>query len=255
MTINDDFGGVIHIIDGSFEGLLTSVFTAHAEKRFPSGVYARDAYQQSIYETPVLIATDLTKAERVKNGILRKLGSHIYENAWTAYLSCDPERFGKISKFLRLAFIVGRAVSDMMTETEVLDIMSICRNVGRETNKLSGFLRFSVMENGVQFAEITPEHNQIPLLMQHFADRLGEIPFVIYDSRRKIAGIYDAKEWYVTEAEGLKLPDLAADEELVRSLWRKFYKTIAVEARVNPKLQRNLMPKRYWRNMTEHIQP
>ena len=242
----------IHIIDGSFEGLLTSVFESHANKAFPSGVYAGDSIQQSVLDAPVDIVTDQAKAERVKNGIVRKLGTGVYENVWTAYLSCDPARFTKISNFLKMAFAAGREVMDRLAEPEVLDIMALCRNVGRESNKLTGFIRFSVMENGVQYAEITPEHNQIPMLMQHFADRLGDIPFVIYDTGRKIAGVYDTREWYVTDAEGLSLPGLAEDEELVRSLWRAFYKTIAIESRVNPKLQRNLMPKRYWRNMTEH---
>jgi len=171
---------------------------------------------------------------------------------WTAYLSNDFEKYTKISRYLAFGFSVGADVSDRLAEPAVFDIMAICRNVGRETNKLLGFIRFSVMENDVQFAEITPEHDQIPLLMQHFADRLGDVPFVIYDNRRKTAGIYDTREWYVTQTDGFAPPGLAPDEETIRSLWRLFYKTIAVESRVNPKLQRNLMPKRYWRNMTEH---
>lgn len=248
----DIFDGIIHIIDGSFEGLLTSVFVSHAEKRFPSAIYQKDEYQQSLYDAPREIATDGVKAGRVRNGIINKLGAGVYENMWTAYLSCDTERYSKISRYLELAFKVGKGVTERLAEKAVMDILAINRNVGRETNKLVGFLRFSVMENNVQFAEITPEHNQIPLLMQHFADRLQEIPFVIFDSGRQIAGIYDAKEWYIADARGLKMPNLAEDEELIRRLWKQFYKTIAVEARVNKKLQRNNMPKRYWRNMTEH---
>ena len=249
---DNELNSVAHIIDGSFEGLLTSVFVAHADRLFPSGVYPAYAYQQSLCEKPLEIITDAAKTERVRKGVIDKLGVNIYENIWMAYLSNDPDRFTKISRYLKLAFEVGRHINDRLTEPAVLDIFEICRNVGRETNKLVGFLRFSVMENNVQFAEITPEHNQIPLLMQHFADRLREIPFVIYDARRQIAGIYDTKEWYVSNARGLTLPDLASDEEQIRSLWKAFYKSIAIEARVNPKLQRNLMPKRYWRNMTEH---
>ena len=252
VVIDGELNRIVHIIDGSFEGLLTSVFDAHADKIFPSSVYRKNEYQLSLCENPLEIFTDTIKAERVLNGIVRKLGVQIYENIWTAYLSNDPDRFSKLSRYLKLAFIIGRGINDRLTEPAVLDIFAICRNVGRETNKLMGFLRFSVMENNVQFAEITPEHNQIPLLMQHFAERLREIPFVIYDARRHIAGIYDTKEWYVANARGLTLPNFASDEEQIRSLWKAFYKTIAIEARINPNLQRNLMPKRYWRNMTEH---
>ena len=243
---------VMHIIDGSFESLMTSVFISHAEKQFPAGIYQKDEYQQSLYIAPREIQTDPVKADRVRNGIIRRLGTGIYENIWVAYLSNDPEKFTKISRYLKLAFVVGRNVTERLTEPEVMDMLMICRLVGRETNKLGGFIRFSVMENGVQFAEITPDHNQIPLLMQHFTDRLRGIPFIIYDSRRNIAGISDTKDWYVADAGGLELPGLASDEELIRALWRRFYKTIAIEARVNPKLQRNFMPLKYRRNMTEH---
>ena len=249
---NIAYDSIAHIIDGSFEGLLTSVFDAHAEKRFPTGVYTKEEYQQSFYESARDVITDEVKAARVRIGIINRLGTGIYENIWISFLSCDPDRFSKISRYLTLAFAVGRSVTDRLAEPAAMDILMICRNVGRETNKLAGFIRFSVMENNVQFAEITPEHNQIPLLMQHFADRLKEIPFVLYDNRRRIAGIYDAREWYIADASGLTVPELSPDELHFRSLWKQFYKTIAVEARINPKLQRNLMPKRYWRNMTEH---
>ena len=251
-VVGGEFDSIVHIIDGSFESLLTSVFDAHADKLFPIGVYRENEYQQSLCERPLVIITDAAKAERVRNGIVRKLGVQVLENIWMAYLSNDPDRFTKIARFIKLAFVVGRRIDERLTEPAVHDIFAICRNVGRETNKLLGFLRFSVMENNIQFAEITPEHNQIPLLMQHFADRLREAPFIIYDTKRYIAGIYDTKEWYIVDARELTLPELASDEEQIRSLWKTFYETIAIEARLNPKLQRNLMPKRYWRNMTEH---
>jgi probable DNA metabolism protein len=228
------------------------VYEAHARKQFPDGIYVGGEFQQSLCETIDAIDTDAIKAERVRRGILDKLGSGIYENMWTAFLSNDPERYTKISRYLRLAFAVGGDVAERLADPAVFDIFMICRNVGRETNKLVGFIRFSVMENNVQYAEITPDHNQIPIIMQHFAERLREIPFIIHDSRRRIAGLYDGREWYVADAGDLSPPKLAEDEELIRSLWKTFYKTIAIESRINPKLQRNLMPKKYWRNMTEH---
>lgn len=244
---------VIHIFDGSFEGLLTSVFDAHARRRFPDGVYTTEEYQESFCEIPELVETDYAKANRVLAGIEKKLGAFAYGYVWTAYLSCDPERYSKISRYLRLCFASGRDMSDRLAEPAALDMLAINRNVGRETNKLLGFLRFSVMENGVQFAQITPVHNQIPLLMQHFADRLQDIPFVIYDTGRRIAGIYDAKQWYIADARGFAPPRPAPDEEDVKALWKIFYNSIAIESRRNPKLQSSLMPKRYWRNMTEHM--
>jgi len=40
-------------------------------------------------------------------------------------------------------------------------------------------------------------------------------------------------------------------ERFYRDLWRRFYDTIAIEGRYNPKLRMTHMPKRYWGTMTE----
>ena len=36
-----------------------------------------------------------------------------------------------------------------------------------------------------------------------------------------------------------------------RLLWKRFYDTIAIKERENPKLRQTHMPKRYWNTMTE----
>ena len=38
-----------------------------------------------------------------------------------------------------------------------------------------------------------------------------------------------------------------------RRLWRRFYDTIAIEERRNPKCRMTHMPKRYWNTMTEFL--
>ena len=52
-------------------------------------------------------------------------------------------------------------------------------------------------------------------------------------------------------ADAVDLPEPSEEEARYQALWRKFYDTIAVEGRVNPKLRRGMMPMRYWKNMTE----
>ncbi len=53
------------------------------------------------------------------------------------------------------------------------------------------------------------------------------------------------------QVEALALPPPTADELQTRRLWRRFYKTIAIEARTNPRCQMSNMPKRYWNLLTE----
>ncbi|MDR1439415.1 MAG: TIGR03915 family putative DNA repair protein, partial [Clostridiales bacterium] len=201
---------IAHIIDGSFEGLLTSIFEAYSQKRFPSRVCAGCDCQLDFSREQIHIRTDRAKADRVKSGILRRIGAEAYDQAWTAFLSNDEARCVKIMRYIALGFKAGRALPGMLADPAVLAVMELARPVARECNKLLGFVRFSLMENGVQFAEIAPEHNQLPLLTPHFADRFPEIPFALYDSRRKLAGLHSAREWRIVAAEGLALPGYAA---------------------------------------------
>jgi probable DNA metabolism protein len=252
MSVSSERGGVIHIIDGSFDGLLTSVFLAFEHGRFPERVYENGVCQSSFVDIPVEIVTDSAKARSVLSGITRKLGKDVYEQVYMAYLSYDSERFSVISRFLTYAFKTGGDIMGHMAEKTVMDLFALCRNYRRETEKLLGFLRFSVMENGVQYAAIAPQNNQIPILMPHFCDRFPDIPFVIHDTVRQIAGVYDTRVWYMADADKLSPPGFADDELLYRELWKKFYDAIAIESRKNPKLQRQNLPLRYRRNMTEY---
>jgi probable DNA metabolism protein len=36
-----------------------------------------------------------------------------------------------------------------------------------------------------------------------------------------------------------------------RALWKTFHRTVAIENRINPALQRQFMPARYWKHLTE----
>lgn len=51
--------------------------------------------------------------------------------------------------------------------------------------------------------------------------------------------------------EGLELAPPGQEELNYRRLWRRFYDTIAIEGRENPRCRMTHMPKRYWAMMTE----
>jgi probable DNA metabolism protein len=51
--------------------------------------------------------------------------------------------------------------------------------------------------------------------------------------------------------EDFRLAAPGQTEREYRQLWRKFYDTIAIQERYNPKCRMTHMPKRYWGTMTE----
>ena len=49
----------------------------------------------------------------------------------------------------------------------------------------------------------------------------------------------------------LKAEQMDADELLYQQMWKDYFKTMAIKQRINLKLQRQHMPVRYWKYLTE----
>ena len=58
-------------------------------------------------------------------------------------------------------------------------------------------------------------------------------------------------EYRFFEADRVELPQPDENEQQYRELWKRFYQTIAVEGRENPRQRRTMMAKRYWPWITE----
>lgn len=241
---------VIYQYDDTFEGLLTAVFESYARKPVPSAIVGQQ-HQQLIGAYYEAIPADNRKAERVIAGIQRKAGGDIYERIWTGFLSCNPDKGDIIYHYVRLAMRLGPAIRQHIADDRVIAMDKLASLVGRESGMLIQFVRFSRMEGGAYYAKITPDNDVIPLMMPFFAERFNIQSFLIHDTNRQIAGIYDRKDWYITSTEDFRLPDYAEEEKRYRLLWKRFYDTIAIRERINPGLRRQHMPEKYWRNITE----
>ena len=121
------------------------------------------------------------------------------------------------------------------------------------------FVRFQHLAGegaDVWFARVNPKASVVPLIMDHFVERLGVQPFIIYDEVHHLAGVYDGGDWQLVNTEGAgdlerALPDRTADEALMSEAWRTFYKSASIDARYHPELRRQFMPERFWKNLTE----
>lgn len=240
---------VTYLYDGSFEGLLTAVFDAW--KQPSARIVEHTGFQQQLGEQYVTVETQPVKFSRVYKAILAKLGQQCLRIVYLTFLSHDEERASKILAYLRLGFRVGRGINRRLADQEVLDVQSLATFVSNERIRMMEFIRFSLYEGGIYYAHIQPRNHVLPLIMSHFADRLSSIPFIIHDAGRNLAGVWDTREWMLVPAGGMNLPHLHEDEMKWQRMWKRFYDKVAVEGRINPKLRRQMMPKRYWENMCE----
>lgn len=245
---------LILLYDGSFEGLLTAVFDSYSYSPPPQSLDTADIYQPRLGCRYQESHADPQKTARVITGIRRRMGSLGYRKVWQAFLHDGGDKATVIYRYIRLGMREGECVHHMLTHPIVMALDKLVALTGREAGFLTEFIRFSELEGHLYYAEITPEHYTLPLIMPHFAARMNTQPFLIHDKTHGVAGVYDRHNWYLVSTENMTVPELSTNEIAYRRLWKTFYDTIAIKERINPNLRRQLMPKKYWKNMTE-MQP
>lgn len=160
---------------------------------------------------------------------------------------------------LALSMKDGSKVLECLGEPCVSRTFRLSRCMGNEAHHLLGFLRFRELENGILFAQITPKNHVLEFLGEHFSDRLPEENFMIYDATRGQAALHaKGKGFFITDIQGLEegqLSRISREEAEWQRLWKGFFDSIAIEARKNPKLQAQNLPKRFWQNMVEFEPP
>ena len=145
----------------------------------------------------------------------------------------------------------------------MLTVTNIFRKVMHERLRMMQFVRFQKAKDGTYLGVVSPDHDVLPLVVNHFQDRFGTQPWLIYDAKRRYGFYYDQQEvTRITFQEEETLPFdlengklneevLSEDDKLFQELWRTYFKAICIKERMNPKKQLNDMPRRYWKYMTE----
>ncbi len=240
---------VVYLYDGSLPGFLCCVHESVYAHEMPFAIQAEGEAQMALFFRK-RVQTDLKKAQRVSDALLKKVSQRAFDLMRTAFYSCMPEREIALLRFALLAFSMGPKVTDMLAHPDVASLLEAERHLLREGHLLTGFVRFSDCD-GKLVAAISPKNFILPFIAGHFTDRYQNETFAIYDKTHKAALYYQDGKMELVQLEESLLPEASDTEERYRALWRQFYRTIAIEDRYNPKCRMTHMPKRYWENMTE----
>lgn len=281
------YESVAYVYDGSFEGLLSAIFASYALHENPSDVVSEGMLQPRLGQCISNIETNIDHAKRVRQGIRKKCGNFAFRNVLKASLSSDPNAGTAAYRFVRYAMDEhknaakacskcrknatckakndmgkcpkrrSRAISDI-THPDVEPLFKIARSVSDEAEKIRQFARFEhIRTDDMDFwlAKVNPRDSVVPLVMNHFVERFNIQAFMIYDEVHNLIGVYDGESQYFVQpdsvSELLGIDTLASDEATMQNAWKRFYHVLSVEARYNPELRRQLMPKRFWKNLTE----
>lgn len=245
---------VIYMYDGTFEGLMSAVFDCYYGHDYPYDICAEKNMQTVLFCDYLRSSADPKKADRVINSIFSKISSEAFYYIYCAYLSETDGREMKIFDFLYAGYKFGASITQRMNLDSVWKLVTTAKTVASEAHLYLGFVRFKKLENGVYYSEIEPKGRVLPLLSQHFSKRFASMPFMIHDLNHAECLVYNGASLEIRETDSTPILKYSEDEKLFQDMWREFYKTIEIKERHNEKCRMTLLPKRYWRCMTEFNQ-
>ena len=253
----------VYTFDGTMDGLLTAVFDAYALHEQPEQLLKSGDALPLFCEHLYHVTTDEEKARRVWTGLEKHLPREALKLISVSWLSELPELPTPLFLYIYKVFRQGD-ISHNFADDDVLSVTDIAHSVLHEQLRMKQFIRFQKAKDGTYLAMVSPDHNVLPLITDHFSDRFNDQPWLIYDAKRHYGFYYDgsAAPIRVTFEDEAAVPFnlnngklnaevLSHDDQLFQDLWRTYFKAICIKERMNPRKQLKDMPRRYWKYMTE----
>ncbi len=249
----------IYLCEDSLEGILTAVYTAFEEKHghaYNKIELTEKQFHRQLFSKYISVKTDFQKAKKVARTMETKISPDVYEQIQKCSVSYDPRKSDAIYRFIILALKLGARVLNHLTDPDVQLMMELERHIANEIQHEIQFLRFEELENGVLFAKINPKNALLPYLAEHFSDRFSGENWVIADTVHRMVLTHERdKGCSLTRVEDVDFDALSLtcseNEELWQKLWKSFVDTIAIKERINPDLQRQMLPLRFRKYMKE----
>ena len=285
---------ITYVFDGTIDGLLTAVFDSFFLHQEPQMLLAAGEQLPLFADEPHVVVTDNEKASRVWKGLEKRLsaaGLRVITLSWLSEeRALNQPLFNYICKVFRQP-ADAPSIEQNASDLDVLAVRNTCRRVLHEQLRMKQFIRFQKAKDGTYLAVVSPDHNVLPLIIDHFQDRFNDQPWLIYDAKRHYGYYYSPSSISPTlSSEGRETADacdtpllggenrggairvtfedetsvpfdltdgklnadvLSSDDTLFQQLWRTYFKAICIRERINPRKQLSDMPRRYWKYMTE----
>ena len=257
----------ILVYDGSFNGLLTTIFEIYNQKIQSPIIQPNSQNQQKLFGDIQQVITDVEKADRVRTRLRELAGKKDFYDFYRAFLSEIRGVDNSLFEYCQTTFKNGKAPSGDYGNSTVLKIAQAAKMVGREKHRMEAFIRFHLIDGGIYYANCEPDFNVLPLISEHFRKRYADQKWVIYDLKRDFGISYDlekveeitiqfddpsAQKGVTNKLNGME-SRFRESENNYRDLWNQYFKSVNIESRKNMKLHLQHVPKRYWKYLSEKV--
>ena len=245
--------------DGTFEGLLTVLFSIYESKSPPNSIQPEATAQAGLFAQPAHRETDEILATRVWEGLLRTMDPEARARLYHVFLSEDPDRELLVFRYVDLALRSAQDIAENYANADVRRVQRLAQQMFREKHRMEAFVRFEKTTDELFHATIEPDFDVLPLIAAHFTKRYADQRWLIYDRRRHYGLYYDLTRIDIVQFEnpaGSKSTDISATvlderEPLFKHLWQAYFDHVNIPERKNMKLHRRHIPLRYWKYLSE----
>ena len=163
---------------------------------------------------------------------------------------------GRHALLYRILWRLANGESKLMLNPADPDIhraRELEKSVRRDSHKMKAFVRFREIsgEDDTFVAWFESEHFIVDRVAPFFARRFAGMRWAIVTPYR--SAFWDGNE--LSLSDGGSRADLPADDAN-EDLWRTYYANIFNPARLNPRMMRQEMAQKYWKNLPEsHLLP
>ncbi len=240
----------VYIYDGSFEGFLCAVFRAWNDKLLKN-ICCEQRYEPEFADVDFHVFAEIKKFERVQTWIIENFGYVVSLKIYRVFLTESTGCELSIFNYLKYLHHNGKFFRNNYVNSVVMAVDKLERAFCNETHHLYGFLRFKESVDGVLYSEICPKYNQLEPLAVFFHDRLQGKSFIIHDTERKLSAVCNGKYWYITSVTEKRGADCRENQDAFESMWKRYLDVLTIKERENYALQRQMLPIRHRKNMTE----
>lgn len=250
----------VYVYDGTYYGFLSCIFECFEMKEWNAVPVSKSIHQSSFFDSERIIVTDVSRAERVLNGLQQRIGKSRTSDFFRVFLSEDLQALTAAFRLLVTLFRGNSSIMENYGNDDVLYVAQTLKKVSRERHRMKAFVRFRKSSDGLFFALVEPDFNVLPLITSFFARRYADQNWLIYDVKRNYGIYYDqltvaevqldigAQKQYGTTQVSVAVDERDAHFE---QLWKQYFKSTNIEERRNIKLHLQHVPRRYWKYLTE----
>ena len=176
---------LVYTFDRTMDGVLSAVFDAYSLRQRPEALIGEGEPLPLFCDESHRVTTTEEKAQRVWKGLEKHLSHEAMRMLAVSYLSEDRELDTPLFHYIYKVFEAKRSIERNFADPDVLFVTNTARRVMHERLRMMQFIRFQKAADGTYLGVVHPDHNVLPLIIDHFRDRFQDQPWLIYDARRQ----------------------------------------------------------------------